>query len=80
MPGPIASVFRFLRHTDGATDAAAAALLQQFVAHRNEDAFAALLQRHSPLVFAVCRRALRERADAEDAFQATFLVLARKAG
>src|SRR5262245_14821163 len=80
MPGPIASVFRVLRQAAGATEAADAALLQQFVAHRNEDAFAALLQRYGPLVFAACRRALRERADAEDAFQATFLVLARKAG
>src|SRR5262249_16854200 len=80
MPGQIAAVFRFLRPAAGATEADDAALLQQFVARRNDDAFAALLQRHGPLVFAVCRRALRERADAEDAFQATFLVLARKAG
>jgi RNA polymerase sigma factor (sigma-70 family) len=80
MSGQIASVLRFLRHAAGATEADDAALLQQFVAQRDEDAFAALLQRHGPLVLAVCRRALRERADAEDAFQATFLVLARKAG
>jgi RNA polymerase sigma factor (sigma-70 family) len=54
-------------------------LLQQFVAQRDEGAFAALLQRHGPLVFRVCRQVLRDPHDAEDAFQATFLVLARKA-
>jgi RNA polymerase sigma factor (sigma-70 family) len=54
-------------------------LLGQFVAHRDEGAFAALLRRHGPMVLAVCRRLLRHTQDAEDAFQATFLVLARKA-
>src|SRR5262245_21003474 len=83
MPGQIASVFRFLRHSAGASEAGEqsdGALVRQFVSETSEDAFAALLQRHGPLVFAVCRRTLRHRTDAEDAFQATFLVLARKAG
>jgi RNA polymerase sigma factor (sigma-70 family) len=54
--------------------------LERFVSHREETAFAALLARHGPMVLAVCRRVLRDRHRAEDAFQATFLVLARKAG
>ena len=57
-----------------------AQLLEQFALHRHEAAFEALLHRHGPLVFGVCRRMLFDRQDAEDAFQATFLVLARKAG
>jgi RNA polymerase sigma factor (sigma-70 family) len=82
MRGQIASVFRFLRHAAGTNPAGEqddTSLLEQFVRDRSEGAFAALLHRHGPLVFAICRRVLREYTDAEDAFQATFLVLARKA-
>src|SRR6516225_7794703 len=55
-------------------------LLERFAAGRDEQAFATPLQRHGPMVLGVCRRVLHHLHDAEDAFQATFLILARKAG
>ena len=55
------------------------ALLDRFVARRDEAAFAALVERHGPLVLGVCRRLLRDPYAVDDAFQATFLVLVKKA-
>jgi RNA polymerase sigma factor (sigma-70 family) len=56
-----------------------AQLLEQFVASRDELAFAMLVSRHAAMVWRVCCRILRDYHDAEDAFQATFVVLSRKA-
>jgi RNA polymerase sigma factor (sigma-70 family) len=80
--GQLRTVIRYLRRVGSAqvvgklTDAQ---LLERFVNRRDEAAFEVLVWRHAPLVFGVCRRVLRHEQDAEDAFQATFLALVRKA-
>ncbi len=75
-------VLRNLRRLIGPTDGPAVSdqqLLERFVSCRDDAAFELLVWRHGPMVLGVCRRLLRDRHDAEDAFQATLLVLARKA-
>jgi RNA polymerase sigma factor (sigma-70 family) len=77
------TVIRHLRRVallyaaEGLTDSQ---LLEAFLSRREEAAFEVLLRRYGPMVMGVCRRVLRNAHDAEDAFQATFMVLARKAG
>jgi RNA polymerase sigma factor (sigma-70 family) len=65
-----------LRDGAGLTDGQ---LLEDYIRRHEEAALAALVHRHGPMVWGVCRRVLRNHHDAEDAFQATFLVLVRKA-
>jgi RNA polymerase sigma factor (sigma-70 family) len=66
-----------VRHDDEAADHQ---LLERFARRQDEGAFAALLRRHGPMVLRVCQSVLHELHDAEDAFQAAFLLLAQKAG
>jgi RNA polymerase sigma factor (sigma-70 family) len=83
MPGrPFRGVIAYLRRVNEAPAPGTAGdshLVERFVRQRDETAFAELVRRHGPMVLSVCRRVLRHEQDAEDAFQATFLVLARKA-
>ena len=80
---PFSAVVRYLqRFADGAAsdDVTDAALLSRFAAERDEAAFELLLWRHGAMVLRLCRDVTGDQEDAEDAFQAVFLSLARKAG
>ena len=79
---PLASIVRHIHRLAArpvAHDASDAHLLQQYVTRRDADAFAELTRRHGPLVWRVCRRLLPQTHLAEEAYQAVFLVLARRA-
>jgi RNA polymerase sigma factor (sigma-70 family) len=81
--GPLSTFLRHLRRVarpGTARDHTDAQLLERFVRGRDEAAFELLVWRHGTMVLNVCRRVLGREHDAEDAFQATFLTLARKAG
>src|SRR5947208_16899127 len=76
-----ATVLGYLRRLGGTAMVRAssdAELLERFVLAREDTAFAELVRRHGPMVLGVCRRVLGNPHDAEDAFQATFLVLAAR--
>src|SRR5262249_55518639 len=78
-PRPVADLIRYLASRHASADTEDGELLRRFAATGDVNAFELLLWRHERMVLGVCRRVLRDVHDAEDAFQATFLVLARKA-
>ncbi len=79
---PMIAFIHSLRRAEmqrAAAERSDAQLLEDYLNRREESAIEALVRRHGPMVWDVCRRILRDAHDAEDAFQATFLVFVRKA-
>ncbi len=79
---PLRAALQHIRNLAGMRAAETAPdreLLDRFVRYRDGAAFTALVERHGPMVLGLCRRVLRHTHDADDAYQATFLVLVRKA-
>jgi RNA polymerase sigma factor (sigma-70 family) len=82
MTAPFATVLQHLKHLEpqsGPGNASDSVLLERFILHKDESAFAAIVARHGSLVLRICRQVLGDTHAAEDAFQAAFLVLARRA-
>src|SRR6516225_8722741 len=77
--GGVLRRIRELIDSRAASDRSDSDLLERFIQERDEIAFEAIVRRHGPLVLGVCRRILFDPQDVEDAFQATFLVLVRRA-
>src|SRR5262245_15540851 len=73
------TIRRTLLRLGGAASLTDGELLERFVAVQEQAAFEEMVRRHGPMVLRVCRRVLQHAQDAEDAFQATFIVLARRA-
>ena len=80
MNGRVSDTLRRLQAVDAHDSIPDGDLLADFVRHRDPAAFEQLVRRHGSMVLGVCRRVLGDAHDADDAFQATFLVLARRAG
>src|SRR3954465_1996496 len=81
--GMLGAALRQISHLFGdgvVTGLSDAQLLERFAAGRDAAAFEALVARHGPMVLSVCRGILKDPNDAEDAFQATFLILVKKSG
>ena len=78
--GPVAHQFRHLFEGRSIAGVSEWQLLRRYLDRRDEVAFEAIVSRHGPMVLGVCRRLLADGRDVEDAFQATFVILARKGG
>src|SRR5262249_37175167 len=75
----LGTILRHMRQLAAGENRSDRELLEAFAGRHDEDSFAVLVRRHGPLVLRVCRHLLHHEQDAEDVFQATFLVLAMKA-